>query len=82
MIVNNVIDNVNKEMSIIEYYDKERRATYNRSISKIILDENIVKDELLFSIPEEPFKTLCTEKFIKMCEHYKIKNVVFDDFKC
>lgn len=82
MIVNNVIDNVNKEMSIIEYYDKERRATYNRLISKIILDENIVKDELLFSIPEEPLKTLCTEKFIKMCEHYKIKNVVFDDFKC
>lgn len=63
-----------------EYYDKERRVTYNRSISKIILDENIVKDELLFNIPEEPLKTLCTEEFIKICEQYKIKNIVFEDF--
>ena len=48
--------------------------------SKIILNNTLVpKNELLFSIPEEPLVTLCSDKFVDMCEQYKIKNVVFKD---
>ena len=81
MIVDNIVDCVDFEKSHIIYYDNNRRCTYKRSESKIILNNTLVpKNELLFSIPEEPLVTLCSDKFVDMCEQYKIKNVVFKDF--
>lgn len=81
MIVDNIVDCIDFEKSNIIYYDNNRRCTYKRSDSKIILSDILIpKDELLFSIPEEPLVTLCSEQFVDMCKQYKIKNVVFEDF--
>ena len=81
MIVDNIVDCVDFEKSHIIYYDNNRRCTYKRSESKIILNDTLVpKNVLLFSIPEEPLVTLCSEQFVDMCKQYKIKNVIFEDF--
>lgn len=78
MIIDNVIDCVDKEKSQITYIYPDRRCAYERP-AKIVLNEKIVENELLFSIPEEPLKTFCTEKFMKMCEEYNMTNMVFED---
>jgi len=80
MVVNNVVDCVDKENTQITYIYPNRRCAYKRP-AIIAFDEDIVENELLFSIPEEPLKTFCTEKFMKMCEEYNITNVIFRDFK-
>ena len=80
MVVNNVVDCVDKEKTQIIYIFPDRRCAYKRP-AIIIFDENMVENELLFSIPEQPLKTFCTEKFMKMCEEYNITNVIFRDFK-
>jgi len=79
MVVDNVVDCVDKEKTKITYTYSDRRCAY-KSPAKIILNEKIVENELLFSIPEEPLNTFCTKKFMKMCEDYKITNVHFEEF--
>ena len=79
MIVNNIVDCIDKNKSKIAYVYPDRRCTYKRP-GEFIIDEKKVEDELLFSLPEEPLKTFCNEEFIKLCEEYKIKNVHFEDF--
>lgn len=78
MVVNNVVDCVNKEKSKITYIFPDRRCAYERP-AIMAFNENMVENELLFSIPEQPLKTFCSERFIKLCEEYEITNIVFED---
>lgn len=78
MVVDNIVDCVDKHKSKITYFYSERRCTYEKPTT-IILNEDLVENELLFSIPEEPLITFCSEKFIKLCQEYNITNVIFDD---
>lgn len=68
------------DKSKIIYQINDRKYTYIKSESIIILNENILNDQLLFSIPEEPLKTLCTESFIDLCKGHNINNIAFKDF--
>lgn len=79
-IIDNIIDCVDMDKSKIIYQINDRKYTYIKSESIIILNENILNDQLLFSIPEDPLKTLCTESFIVLCKEYNIKNIAFKDF--
>lgn len=82
MVVDNIVDCVDFEKSNIIYYDNNRRCTYKRSESNIILSDILIpKDEFLFSIPEEPLTTFCTEQFVDMCKKNKIRNIVFSDIE-
>lgn len=79
-IIDNIIDCVDMDKSKIIYQINDRKYTYIKSESIIILNENILNDQLLFSIPEEPLKTLCTESFIDLCKGHNINNIAFKDF--
>lgn len=78
MVVNNVVDCIDKEKTKITYIFPNRRCAYERP-AIIAFDENMVENQLLFSIPEQPLKTFCSERFIKLCEEYEITNIVFED---
>ena len=79
LVVNNTIDCIDREKSDIKYKIPGRFCTYKRP-AKFIVDEKKLTGELLFSIPEEPLKTFCTEEFIRLCEENNIKNVLFEEF--
>lgn len=80
MVVDNVLDCIDYNASNLIYDNNDLRPYTYQRCSTIVIDEKQVKGQLIFSTLQDPQITFCTEEFIKMCEQYKIKNVVFEDF--
>jgi len=80
MVVDNVLDCIDYNASNLIYDNNDLRPYTYQRCSTIVIDEKQVKGQLIFSTLQDPQITFCTEEFIKICEQYKIKNIVFEDF--